>query len=170
MNTEPNPYSPPQADVADPSPSDGRLELASRWVRLGGAIADGIAVSVITVPTMYLSGYWSDFMSGKQPDLSTQIGWSAFGFLAFIAIHGYFLHRDGQTLAKRLLDIKIVDMQGRKPPFWRLVVLRYLVLQLIYLVPVAGGLVATIGILFIFREDRRPLHDHLAGTQVVVAR
>ena len=36
-------------------------------------------------------------------------------------------------------------------------------------VPFVGPLVGLIGILFIFRDDRRCLHDHLAGTRVVQA-
>ena len=36
-------------------------------------------------------------------------------------------------------------------------------------IPVAGGIFALADLLFIFREDRRCLHDHIAGTRVVRA-
>jgi uncharacterized RDD family membrane protein YckC len=170
MNVEPNPYSPPQAEVADPGPAGGAPELAPRGLRLGGAILDTLAVTAITVPTMYFAGYWAEVMAGRQPGIATQLGWTAFGFAVFLLVHGYFLYRGGQTLAKRVLDMKIVDMQGRKPPFLRLVGLRYFLPQLMYIVPLLGPIVALVGILLILRDDRRPLHDHIAGTRVVVAR
>ena len=170
MSTETNPYAAPQAAVADPPPADDRPDLASRWLRLGGAIVDSVAVMLVTLPVMYVGGWWTMVMSGRQPDLAQVLGWNAFGFLAFVAVHGWLLHTSGQTLAKRMLGMKIVDMAGNKPPFLRLLGLRYFVPQALYLVPYVGGLVALVGLLLIFREDRRAMHDHFAGTQVVVAK
>lgn len=166
VTTEPNPYSAPQSNLTQADSTD----LASRWLRLGGSILDAIAVMIITVPTMYVGGYWQAAMSGTPPDLPLQLAWAAFGFAVFLLVHGYFLYSKGQTLAKRLLDMKIVDLQGGKPPFARLVALRYLVPQLIYLVPILGPIVALVGIALVFRADHRCLHDHLAGTRVVMVK
>jgi len=174
MNVQQNPYSAPQARVADVSTPD-MAELPSRWLRLGGVIIDAIAVSVITIPTLYFTGYFAHVMeravAQQDPDIATQLYGAAFGFGVFLAVHGWLLWSNGQTLGKRLLGMKIVDMRSRaKPGFGRLLGLRYLVPQLIYMVPIAGSIVALIGILLVFRADRRPLHDHTARTQVVVVR
>ena len=167
MSAEPNPYSAPQANL---ELADGTTELASRWLRLGGSILDGIAVMCITVPTMWFSGVFQEAMAGRQQDLGEQVAWAGFGFAVFMLVHGYLLYRHGQTLAKRLLGMKIVDLQGGKPPFLRLAGMRYLLPQAIYFVPIAGPIVALVGVLLIFRADRRCMHDHLAGTRVVMVR
>jgi len=60
-------------------------------------------------------------------------------------------------------------MAGAKPDFVRLAGMRYGSTQLISLVPVLGGLYVIVDVLFIFRDDRRCIHDLIAGTQVVVA-
>ncbi|UKE68407.1 RDD family protein [Xanthomonas cerealis pv. cerealis] len=78
--------------------------------------------------------------------------------------------RTGQTWGKKLLSIRIVDLHGEPPPLWRLIVLRYLPTQLLSLVPVAGNVYALLDALFIFRHDKRCLHDIIAGTQVVNVR
>ncbi|HET7842764.1 MAG TPA: RDD family protein [Xanthomonadales bacterium] len=171
--TEANPYNAPRAHVADVAVA-GTEQLPSRWLRIAGVIVDAIAVSVITIPTLFLSGYFAQMMqtaaAGQQPSVALQVGGAAFGFAVFLAVHGYLLWSNGQTLGKRLLGMKIVDMQTRqKPAFGWLVAMRFLVPQVVYMIPIVGGLVALVGILLIFREDRRPLHDHLARTQVVVA-
>lgn len=172
--TEANPYTAPRAPVADVGATAGTSELPSRWLRIAGVIIDAIAVSVITIPTLYLSGYFAqvmaDAMAQREPSLAMQAGAAAFGFAVFLAVHGWLLWSNGQTLGKRLLGMKIVDMRTRgKPAFGWLVVMRFLVPQVVYMIPIVGGIVALVGILLIFREDRRPLHDHLARTQVVVA-
>ena len=73
----------------------------------------------------------------------------------------------GQTVGKKVLDIKIVGMDGNKLEFLPLIGLRYAPLWIASYVPVVGGILAIVNILFIFRKDRRCIHDHIAGTQVV---
>ena len=91
------------------------------------------------------------------------------GFTVMVAIQGYPLAQSGQTWGKKLLKLKIVNLDGSQPDFLRLVGLRYGSTQLISLVPFVGGLYGLVDSLFIFREDRRCLHDLIAGTRVVVA-
>ena len=75
----------------------------------------------------------------------------------------------GQTWAKKLLQMKIVGPDGEKPDFGKLLALRYLTTQAINLVPVVGPLYVLVDVLFIFGDERRCLHDRIAGTRVVVA-
>jgi uncharacterized RDD family membrane protein YckC len=161
-----NPYAAPQARVEDAPQGAG--ELASRWLRLGGVIIDGLIVSIIVLPIYFLL-FWGAIASGVQPGFLAQIGFSIFGFAVFVAVQGYFLYTSGQTIAKKLLKMRIIDEQGQKPEFVRMLGLRYAVFQFVYLIPFVGALIGLVNALFIFRDDRRCLHDLLAGTRVVMA-
>src|SRR4051812_35529481 len=88
------------------------------------------------------------------------------GFGVFIAIQGYPLAATGQTWGKKMFGLRIVDMQGYKPEFVKLIAMRYLLGRLLGLIPLYG----LVDVLFIFGEDRRCVHDYIAGTRVVVAR
>ena len=45
--------------------------------------------------------------------------------------------------------------------------LRYVLVMLVAVIPFIGGLLGVIDFLFIFRSDRRCVHDLIAGTKVV---
>ena len=124
---------------------------------------------VILIPLMVMGGYFSGFMTGQQPGMATQLMWAALGFVIFVLVQGYPLSQSGQTWGKKALKMKIVDLDGRQPSFATLIAKRYLPVQAISAVPVVGGLFGLVNVLFIFREDRRCIHDLIAGTQVVVA-
>lgn len=87
--------------------------------------------------------------------------------LAFLALHGYLLSRYGQTLGKRMLGIAIVTLDNRVPDFFPLIIQRYLTQWVAGQVPVVGVLLRLVDVIFIFRPDRRCIHDHLAKTKVI---
>lgn len=148
-------------------------ELAGRGTRLGAAIIDTIILLAILMPLMYMGGYWTQVMTTAQAGESVAIGttltWAAIGFVVFAVVQGVPLNATGQTWGKRLLKIKIVDLDGAKPPIGRLLGLRYLPLQVASNVPMVGPLLALVNVLLIFRGDRRCGHDLIAGTKVVHA-
>ena len=75
------------------------------------------------------------------------------------------LRREGQTIGKLLLRIRIVDEEtGVKGTVFSVVVLRYFVNWLLTLIPPY----VLIDHLFIFAKNRRCVHDYLAGTKVVL--
>lgn len=171
---EQNPYQSPVSTVeAVAVQGDGPL-LAERMARLGAAILDSIIMLAVTVPVMWFGGYWDAVMraamSGTRVALGTTLLWSLVGFCIFLLIQGYPLHASGQTWGKRVAGVKIVDLDGRKPDFLRLLLRRYVPLQLASLVPFIGNILVLVDVLFIFRQDRRCLHDLIAGTRVVPAR
>jgi uncharacterized RDD family membrane protein YckC len=53
------------------------------------------------------------------------------------------------------------------PTAVKLLGLRYVLVMLVAVIPFIGGLLGVIDFLFIFREDRRCVHDLIAGTKVV---
>lgn len=98
--------------------------------------------------------------------------------LALLGIQIYLLTSRGQSLGKILLGVRVVRADdGEKPGFLRGWLLRELpsgaIQGLLQLVPVVGFFLrfafVTTNYLMIFREDRRCLHDFIAGTRVVRA-
>ena len=163
-----NPYSAPSAHVADIAPV-GAQELAGRGMRLAAAIIDGLILLAIMLPLMFMGGYFSGAMSGEQPGFGTQVMWAVLGFVIFVVVQGMPLNASGQTWGKKLLKMKIVDLEGRQPSFATLIVKRYLPVQAVSAIPFVGALIALVDVLFIVGEERRCLHDLIAGTRVVVA-
>jgi uncharacterized RDD family membrane protein YckC len=80
---------------------------------------------------------------------------------AFALVDLVWLSKKGQTIGKRLAGIRIVNyFDGRNPGFMGAVVMRNIVPSII------PGMFL-IDYFFIFGEERRCLHDLIAGTRVV---
>jgi len=88
--------------------------------------------------------------------------------LAFQIFQWYLVAATGQSLAKRWLGMQIVRLDGTPPGFLHGVVLRSWILLAIAYIPYLGQLVALVDALMILGEERRCLHDHIAGTRVIV--
>ena len=74
------------------------------------------------------------------------------------------LSRDGQTIGKKFLEIRIVDFEtGENAGFGANVVMRAWVNSLLNMIP----FYTLADVLFIFRDDQRTIHDLIAGTHVV---
>lgn len=172
---DPNPYQAPEAPLPSaPLALDGADVLAGRGERLGASLIDGVISLATFLPLAALTGYFGKIMDaargGEAMSFLSLAGYAALAFLVFVAVQGYPLAKTGQTWGKKLLSIRIVDLHGEQPPLWRLIALRYLPTQLLSLVPVVGNFYALVDALFIFRQDKRCLHDLIAGTQVVNVR
>jgi uncharacterized RDD family membrane protein YckC len=168
---EHNPYADPTTRIADivDGPPDA---LAGRGVRLGAVILDGLLLLAVTLPIQWFGGFLPAAMNAARSGYSLPYGmlalWGAIGIAIFIAVQALPLHQSGQTWGKRVLNIRIVDLQGNKPPLWRLLALRYLPLQVLGQIPIFGVIATIVDALLIFRADRRCGHDLIAGTKVVV--
>lgn len=90
------------------------------------------------------------------------------GLLLLWGAQGYLLLLYGQTIGKKLMRIRIVSAATDEHPNWvKLLLLRGPVAFLLSVVPLVGQLFAIANTFFIFREDRRCIHDLIAGTKVV---
>ncbi len=86
--------------------------------------------------------------------------------LVYWIIQAVILTKDGQTIGKKLFKIRVVnEKDGRNGGFVPNVLLRAILNAVFSLIP----FYALIDILFIFRGDKRCIHDLLAGTVVVKA-
>lgn len=164
-----NPYAPPAAEILDrvAQPDVEESELAGLGTRLLGAVIDSAVMAALILPWVFFTPYWDEAMKGEV-SLRYQVLGVLVGLLAYLLLNGYFLTRHGQTIGKRVMGMRIVSARdGQILPLWKVVLLRYLSLVLAAQIPWIGGLIGLVNPLFIFREDRRCLHDHLAGSKVV---
>lgn len=129
---------------------------AGFWIRFGALILDALIVGVpLTIIALVITGrtedeYVTDILSFLYT-LLTPIFWN------------------GYTIGKRICGIRIVKVSDGLPPGLGTMLLRNVVAGLIYAI--------TFGIAFIVsatmvgaREDKRSLHDFIAGTEVVYER
>jgi uncharacterized RDD family membrane protein YckC len=163
-----NLYAPPQARVDDVH-TEGELELAGRGTRLGAVIVDALIFSAVYW-LMLLFVFHISFHEIATATIEKRVVLQIGGIVLFVILNGYLLAKNGQTIAKKLLNIKIVRSDGSAAGLGRIVFLRLAPVWLVGLVPyvgtVAGGLVDP---LLIFRQSRKCLHDTIADTIVVKA-
>lgn len=163
-----NPYSAPKSDLTGPGAPD-QAELAGRGRRLGGAIIDGIIQSVVLFGVLLpFMGGWAGYMSmvAERPYVTGLIV-AIVSFVAYIVVNGYFLAKDGQTIAKKILGMKIVRTDGSQADFMRIATRRALPIYACNLIPVAGGFLPLIDALLIFRSSKKCFHDDIADTVVI---
>lgn len=168
--------------------------LAPRSVRLAAALVDGLVavplllvvavagVSSLGLSIAALAGPFEqrEWMSRAGTVLAGSAAWVVFA-AAGLALGGlvlfqwYLLSTRGQTIGKWLLGIRIVDLEGAPSGFFSALVLRSWVFPGVMsavvsfsssVLPFAGVVFWLLDYLPLFGEDRRCLHDYLAGTQV----
>ena len=168
---KPNIYSPPNSDLKSDAEtlksSDIDEDLASRWARLGAYIVDSIILILPYVAIYSLTDYW-DEATIKDISISEQLLYVLMGLAQYLIVNGYLLHGRGQTVGKWVLGIKIVSFETDKIlPLWKVFFVRYVPPATVAMLPFVGVILAIINDLFIFRKDKRCIHDHLAGTKVI---
>jgi uncharacterized RDD family membrane protein YckC len=163
-----NPYAPPRGAVRD-APVEG-IELAGRGWRLLAAILDSVIAGIM----IYLPAFLLVSVNGtfEQPQgeldfemLAVPIFLCVMGFIAWAWITALLVARFGQTMAKRMLEIKVVRSDGTPASLGRIFLLRNVVNWLLGIIP----FYALVDVLFIFGERRQCIHDWLADTIVVKA-
>ncbi|MDA1349552.1 MAG: RDD family protein [Chloroflexi bacterium] len=143
------------AFVSSTSPAPSGLRMAGRGSKLGAKILDGLALFMMYI--LIAISFIAD-APGAFALIFLLIG------LGILVMQVVWLAKDGQTIGKKLVGIKIVlASTGQNGGFVPNVLLRAWLNALIYIVPMYG----LIDILFIFRSDRRCIHDLIAGTAVV---
>lgn len=166
-----NPYAAPAARVAQQFEASGEFNKASRGARLGAVLLDGLIASLCAIP-LYIDIFRAA-SAGRPADFSSMFGFgTAVSVVALLALFAYTLlqlHRTGQTIAKKLIGIRIVRTDGSRAGLGRIFALRYMVPGLIGAIPLLGPLFSLIDPLFIFNDEKRCIHDMIADTIVVDA-
>ncbi|PQJ64609.1 hypothetical protein BTO10_07495 [Vibrio chagasii] len=144
--------------------------IASRWSRFWAFIIDAYVYAIFMIPAFLYSSLYDKFLLNETTlDLTEKVALFVYGWVIFFLCQGYLLHTKGQTIGKNLMDIAIVDMEGKQIGLLNIVGKRILPVMVVGYVPFIGLVLPMLGYLGIFRKDKRCLHDLIAGTQVVDA-
>jgi uncharacterized RDD family membrane protein YckC len=164
-----NPYEAPQASVADAPDASGRRQyLAGRWERLVAVIVDTLVY--LPAAALYAIGIMNiDETEGAGPGAVLALAGAGLIGLGVLIVQLMMLHKNGWTIGKRALKIRIVRRDGSRASLGRIFWLRMVVMGLLGAIPLAGSVVSLVDVLMIFRSDRRTLHDMIADTKVVKA-
>ena len=177
-----NRFAPPRADLDErPDVEAGMLE-AGRGERFLAVLIDGILPTVfgvliiVAMAIPFYERYQQEHLPGIEPPaLGTRHMSTAWAWLGGLGMLGYFVysialvHLYGQTFGKRIMNIRVVRVDGSRVTFARFVFLRWLPLAIVSCIPFIGGIVALLDPLLIFRDSSRCLHDDIADTHVVTA-
>ncbi|NOJ92344.1 RDD family protein [Corallococcus coralloides] len=135
-------------------------ELATRRARLAACLVDGAA---LLLPSLFLGVLRClaipDEAAMKAPVVYVPA-------LLVLLVQANLIRGTGASLGKRLLGICVVRRDGLPAEVWRIALLRNVL-------PIAlcsyCGWLGLVDALFLVGEDRRCLHDWVAGTRVVKA-
>lgn len=161
-----NPYQPPQQFMPPgPTADVSTGVLASRGARLAAAIIDYLCALAVSMPGLAGFIYAGSANSGRPAmeiaSLAFVLGLGMLGLIQATQIV-----KDGQSLGKKMMRIKIVDHgDGKVPPWPRVLGIRYVANMALRQVP----FYYFIDVFFIFGAEQRCLHDYLANTKVVEA-
>lgn len=170
--------------MLEKQPYEERREYGGFWIRFAAYLIDGIIVGIplgiisviiymlFILPTgafeLYTEPtYYNQDISDEQAllFLGSYLGATAVTILlCWIVAIAYFagLHASKwqATVGKRLLGLKVTDLQGARISFWRALG-RYLALSFLSGIFCVGFIIAA------FTEKKQSLHDLIASTIVI---
>lgn len=126
------------------------MNPAGFWVRFGASLFDGIIMGAPLAIISYL-------ILGESNTWFTTIG----SYLYFILLPVFWV---GYTVGKRILGIRIVNIDETDVNFW-IMIKRHLIAGIIYGFTFGIGVIVSAFMVGI-REDKRAIHDFIAGTYV----
>lgn len=167
-----NPYSATFSAPGLTSP----LPLGSRSSRLSAAVIDALAsmaVGVVCFVLMIAVMALIVTVGGENDQtflVAGVLGYGLFfmGGLAFLGLQIYLLATRSQTVGKYLTKLQIRDIYSHQPAnVGQTVGMRLILNGLIASIPCIGLFYTIVDICYIFADDHRCLHDHIAKTYVV---
>jgi uncharacterized RDD family membrane protein YckC len=169
-----NPYAPPRAAVTDVVNVVG-IVPADRGTRLGAVLLDSlIAAAMISGPlvfALFMTGALTTTASGRAAGTMIALALvpALAGAIVWCWLTVKYVKENGQTIAKKILGIKVIRSDGSAASLGRIFWLRNAVNSLITVIPLFGTLYSIVEVLFIFGDSRQCLHDKIADTIVVKA-
>lgn len=174
--SDPNPYASPSSDLDKIDPNGE--QLAGRGARLAAYLIDVLVLAVVlgvagavlafTPFAERLFGSLDVADPSTSVSLVTIVILTVVYFAIYLVINGSLLANHGQTVGKKLMGIRAVDVEtGELMPMSRVFGLRFALFAALSQIPFVGFL-WFVNVLFIFRDDRRCIHDLIAKSKVVV--
>ena len=162
------------------------VELASAGQRIAAYIINNAIWFVL----MFIMGFVWAALVGKPTKADTvKLGmWVIAVSIIYLVIQVILMSRDGQSIGKKIMGIKVIDADGKTAGFVRFFLLREIVFSIVFVVNVIvfsiplnivldlngqyqtiPALIMTIicGMMLYFAKDRRTLQDKLANTYVI---
>ncbi|NQF14087.1 RDD family protein [Brevibacillus sp. HB1.3] len=121
------------------------------WRRLGAGLLDAIIIGIPLILITYI------ITGNTEDNFITNIISSLYSLLVPVFWHGY-------TVGKRIVGIRIARIDG-EPVGIGTMLLRDLVGGIVYIITLGIGLIVSV-IMVAVRQDKRSLHDLIAGTYV----
>lgn len=150
------------------------VEAATRLSRLGAALIDVVLQFAPLAPIFLLLP--GAMLSGRMGMLLVGLLAAAVVWVALLITQIVFLVKNGQTIGKKVMGIRMITSEGEVPSLWRVFLLRWLpfvvtaaTIELIFKVRGLGNLIHLVDALLIFQPTRRCLHDLFADTHVIKA-
>jgi uncharacterized RDD family membrane protein YckC len=128
---------------------------AGFWRRLAANLLDGL---IVGVPLAIISYFITGSMEGDPIT-------SLINLAYFLLVPIYW---SGYTIGKRIMGVRIVKVNGEKLGFGAMF-LRTIVASLVYVVTLGIALIVS-SIMVGVRQDKRAIHDFIAGTYVTTER
>lgn len=128
---------------------------AGFWIRLAAAILDSIIIGIITTFIGFL--VYGELPQNDEP--------SAVNFLSFLYALLLPVFWRGYVIGKKLMGVRIVQKNGKDVTIINML-LRLIVGGLVYALTLGIGAVVS-AFMVGMREDKRSIHDLIAGTKVI---
>ena len=166
----PNPYAPPASDVQDIYDPTAPQEFADRGTRFAAMLVDYLIAGAMCYGPILIALIINAAINRTtgedvNPIIIAGVAFGILGFTVWALLTIKYVRANGQSIAKRMLNIKVVRTDGSTASLGRIFWLRNVVNGLLGVIPLYG----IIDPLFIFGETRQCLHDKLADTTVVKA-
>lgn len=126
------------------------LNPAGFWIRLVASFLDGIIISLPLTIISYV-------ILGEGDTWFTTLTQSAYALILPILWTGY-------TIGKKILGIRIVKIDETNVTLWTMVK-RDLIAGIVYTLTLGIGIIVS-AFMVGLREDKRSIHDFIAGTYV----
>lgn len=128
---------------------------ASRWSRLGAVLID---ILFIYIPALLILPF--ELYSFAKVLYVLFSVW----VIIFLIVQMVLLTKQGQTVGKKFFKIKIVEVEsGENGGFVKNVLLRSILNAILSFIP----FYLILDFLYLFTDERRCLHDIIAGTKVI---
>jgi uncharacterized RDD family membrane protein YckC len=134
-----NPYAPPRTAVQDIVTFDAQFIQADLGTRLGAAILDSIIFMAMVYLPILVGAAVADASRGTDGDgdliALAGFGLATVGFVVWCWLTILYMWRNGQSIAKRLVGIKVVRTDGSTASLGRLIWLRNVLNTAISIIP-----------------------------------
>ncbi len=172
MSNDYNPYAAPDPfGLQQPQPTHVQPPLADLGKRFLGAVIDGLLSMLLIIPgaIVLIIGIVSSSDDDFNPLILVGVLVMIVGWIVLMVWQIYLLATRSQTVGKYLMKTQLLDINTGQPAgLVNTLLLRSIVNGIICGLPFGiGGIYSIVDICFIFREDRRCVHDLLASTVVV---